>query len=115
MTSWLPGFLICLTTVQLEKNETRERRDSYMSYEDLALHTDKYQINMMYAHWKNGTHNNIRVFEAFFRKNPFKSGYAVFAGLERIIRYLEHLHFTEEDIEYLRTQEEQYEEDFWGN
>ncbi|MBH0163217.1 MULTISPECIES: nicotinate phosphoribosyltransferase [Fictibacillus] len=83
-----------------------------MSYEDLALHTDKYQINMMYAHWKNGTHNNIRVFEAFFRKNPFKSGYAVFAGLERIIRYLEHLHFTEEDIDYLRTQEEHYEEPF---
>jgi nicotinate phosphoribosyltransferase len=83
-----------------------------MSYEDLALHTDKYQINMMYAHWKNGTHNGVRVFEAFFRKNPFKSGYAVFAGLERIIHYINHLQFKDEDIDYLRTQEEQYDEGF---
>ncbi|MFC0190528.1 nicotinate phosphoribosyltransferase [Fictibacillus aquaticus] len=84
-----------------------------MSYEDLALHTDKYQINMMYAHWKNETHNNIRVFEAFFRKNPFKSGYAVFAGLERIITYIERLRFSEEDINYLKEQEENYEEGFF--
>jgi nicotinate phosphoribosyltransferase len=91
---------------------TRERRDSEMSYEDLALHTDKYQINMMYAHWKNGTHNNIRVFEAFFRKNPFKSGYTVFAGLERIIHYVNHLRFNEDDIDYLRMQDEQYDEEF---
>ncbi|MFC7372614.1 nicotinate phosphoribosyltransferase [Fictibacillus iocasae] len=84
-----------------------------MSYEDLALHTDKYQINMMYAHWKNGTHNNIRVFEAFFRKNPFKSGYAVFAGLERIVTYIEKLQFSEDDISYLKEQEENYEEGFF--
>jgi nicotinate phosphoribosyltransferase len=83
-----------------------------MSYEDLALHTDKYQINMMYAHWKNGTHNSVRVFEAFFRKNPFKGGYAVFAGLERIIHYINRLQFKDDDIEYLRTQEEQYDEAF---
>ncbi|WP_412071104.1 nicotinate phosphoribosyltransferase [Paenibacillus alvei] len=78
----------------------------------MALHTDKYQINMMYAHWKNGTHNQQTVFEAFFRKLPFHNGYAVFAGLERIVEYIEHLHFTEEDIEYLGMQEEQYEKAF---
>ncbi|MCG7407398.1 nicotinate phosphoribosyltransferase [Paenibacillus sp. ACRRX] len=78
----------------------------------MALHTDKYQINMMYAHWKNGTHNQRTVFEAFFRKMPFGNGYAVFAGLERIIEYMENLSFTADDIDYLSLQEEQYDADF---
>lgn len=75
---------------------------------DLALHTDKYQINMMYAHWVNGTHKRRAVFEAYFRKLPFGNGFAVFAGLERIVGYIANLRFTEEDIRYLSEQEENY-------
>lgn len=78
----------------------------------LALHTDKYQINMMYAHWINGTHNRKAVFEAFFRKLPFGNGYAVFAGLERIVKYVEDLRFEESDLDYLREQEENYDPGF---
>ncbi|WP_054956153.1 nicotinate phosphoribosyltransferase [Paenibacillus dakarensis] len=78
----------------------------------LALHTDKYQINMMYAHWINGSHRTRAVFEAYFRKLPFGNGYAVFAGLERIVNYIKDLHFTEENIEYLSKQEENYDEEF---
>ncbi|MFS0728274.1 nicotinate phosphoribosyltransferase [Paenibacillus sp. 1P07SE] len=83
-----------------------------MNYGSLSLHTDKYQINMMYAHWANGSLNDGAVFEAFFRKLPFGNGYAVFAGLERIVHYIRHLTFTEEDIDYLRSQEEKYDEGF---
>jgi len=83
-----------------------------MNYRSLALHTDKYQINMMYAHWKNNTHNKKAVFEAYFRQNPFNNGYTVFAGLERIVDYINHLTFTEEDIAYLATQSENYDEAF---
>lgn len=75
---------------------------------ELALHTDKYQINMMYAHWVNGSHKRKAVFEAYFRKLPFGNGYAVFAGLERIVGYIGGLRFTEEDIRYLSEQEENY-------
>lgn len=75
---------------------------------ELALHTDKYQINMMYAHWVNGTHKRKAVFEAYFRKLPFGNGFAVFAGLERIAQYISDLRFTEEDIRYLSEQEENY-------
>ncbi|MEK3741916.1 nicotinate phosphoribosyltransferase [Brevibacillus sp. FSL K6-0770] len=74
----------------------------------VALHTDKYQINMMYAHWVNGTHNQKVVFEAFFRKLPFGNGYAVSAGLERIVHYIKNLRFEESDLDYLREQEENY-------
>lgn len=79
---------------------------------DLALHTDKYQINMMYAHWVNKTHTRKAVFEGYFRKLPFGNGYAVFAGLERIIHYVRNLRFTEEDVRYLSEQEENYDPAF---
>lgn len=83
-----------------------------MSYEHLTLHTDKYQINMMYAHWINGTHNKRVVYEAYFRKLPFGNGYAVFAGLERIIHYIRSLRFDEESLAYLAKQEENYDPRF---
>ncbi|MHA6529092.1 nicotinate phosphoribosyltransferase [Paenibacillus sp. BAC0078] len=75
---------------------------------ELALHTDKYQINMMYAHWMNGSHKRKAVFEAYIRKLPFGNGFAVFAGLERIVQYIGGLRFTEEDVRYLSEQEENY-------
>ncbi|MNB89793.1 Nicotinate phosphoribosyltransferase pncB2 [compost metagenome] len=81
-------------------------------YNDLTLHTDKYQINMMYAHWVNGTLNKKRVFEGYFRKLPFKNGFAVFAGLERVANYIQCLRFTESDIEFLKEQEENYDPKF---
>ncbi|GAA0446475.1 nicotinate phosphoribosyltransferase [Lentibacillus halophilus] len=83
-----------------------------MEYENLTLHTDKYQINMMYAHWKNNSHNRKAVFDAYIRENPFHNGYTVFAGLERIVHYINNLHFTEDDIDYLKQQEEDYEPEF---
>ncbi|MFX3632401.1 MAG: nicotinate phosphoribosyltransferase [Candidatus Pristimantibacillus sp.] len=83
-----------------------------MNYSNLTLHTDKYQVNMMYAHWVQGSLNKKAVFEAYFRKLPFGNGYAVFAGLERIVDYIQHLTFNDEDINYLREQEEQYKEEF---
>jgi len=81
-------------------------------YGNLTLHTDKYQINMMYAHWVQGSLNEKAVFEAYFRKLPFGNGYAVFAGLERIVRYIGSIRFGDEEIDYLREQEESYREEF---
>ncbi|WP_028552619.1 nicotinate phosphoribosyltransferase [Paenibacillus sp. UNC451MF] len=83
-----------------------------MNYDNLTLHTDKYQINMMYAHWIHGTLNQKAVFEVFFRKLPFGNGYAVFAGLERIVEYVKSLNFDDEVIRYLKEQEEQYDPAF---
>ncbi|MEF2965119.1 nicotinate phosphoribosyltransferase [Paenibacillus sp. M1] len=83
-----------------------------MQTEHLALHTDKYQINMIYAHWINGSHLRKTVFEAYFRKLPFGNGYAVFAGLERIVNYIRDLRFTEEDLRFLAKQEENYKPEF---
>lgn len=81
-------------------------------YQDdsLTLHTDLYQINMMQTYFELGRHQRQAVFEVFFREMPFKNGYAVFAGLERMVDYLKNLKFSETDIAYLR--ELDYPEDF---
>ena len=71
--------------------------------DSLTLHTDLYQINMMQVYFKQNIHNKRAVFEVFFRKNPFNNGYAVFAGLERIISYLNNLTFTQSDLDYLQS------------
>ncbi|MGT2802142.1 nicotinate phosphoribosyltransferase [Streptococcus henryi] len=72
-------------------------------YQDdsLTLHTDLYQINMMQVYFEQGIHNKKAVFEVYFRKEPFNNGYAVFAGLERIVNYLKDLKFSESDLAYL--------------
>ena len=71
--------------------------------DSLTLHTDLYQINMMQVYFEQGIHNKKAVFEAYFRQQPFKNGYAVFAGLERIVNYLKNLRFSESDIAYLES------------
>ncbi|RUS46279.1 nicotinate phosphoribosyltransferase [Cohnella sp. AR92] len=83
-----------------------------MKYENLTLHTDKYEINMMYAHWYHGTDRDRAVFEAYFRKLPFGNGFAVFAGLRRFVEYVQSIRFDEETIAYLSEQEENYDPRF---
>ena len=79
--------------------------------DSLALHTDLYQINMAESYWAAGIHNRKAIFELYFRKLPFGNGYAVFAGLERMLEYLRNFRFSESDIAYLRD-EVGYKEDF---
>lgn len=79
--------------------------------DSLSLHTDLYEINMAETYWEDGIHNRKAVFEVYFRRLPFGNGYAVFAGLERIIEYIQQFRFSESDIEYLRN-ELGYSEDF---
>ena len=83
------------------------------NYKDdsLTLHTDLYQINMSETYWEDDIHNKKAVFEVFFRKLPFGNGYAIFAGLERVIEYLENFKFSDSDIKYLK-EELGYQEDF---
>ena len=75
-----------------------------------ALHTDLYQINMGYAYFKDGIHERKSYFDVYFRKIPFGGGYAVFAGLAKIIDYVNSFRFTESDINFLR--QLGYEEDY---
>ncbi|MCC9274443.1 MAG: nicotinate phosphoribosyltransferase, partial [Enterococcus aquimarinus] len=76
--------------------------DKLYADDSLTLHTDLYQINMMYTYWALDRADTHAVFECYFREMPFKNGYAIFAGLERLVKYLEALAFSESDLDYLR-------------
>jgi len=65
--------------------------------------TDLYQLTMAYAYWKSGRHNDSAVFDLFFRKCPFKGEFAICAGLEEVLKFVQNFKFTETDIEYLKT------------
>ena len=84
-----------------------------MSTQDdsLTLHTDLYQINMIYTYWQTGIHNTPVIFESYFRNYPFKNGYTIFSGLSHIIDYLKNIRFSQTDIDYLRSLN-LYSEDF---
>lgn len=70
--------------------------------ENLTLLTDLYELTMMQAYFKNKNRNETVIFDAFYRENPFGSGYAICCGIEQVVEYIENLHFDKEDIEYLR-------------
>ena len=69
---------------------------------NLTLLTDLYELTMMQGYFKNPT-DQIVVFDAFYRKNPCGGGYAIAAGLEQIIEYVRDLHFSPDDIDYLKS------------
>uniref|UniRef100_A0A7S3P6C8 Nicotinate phosphoribosyltransferase n=1 Tax=Amphora coffeiformis TaxID=265554 RepID=A0A7S3P6C8_9STRA len=68
-----------------------------------ALLTDLYQLTMAYAHWKNNRHREPAAFELFFRKNPFKGEFTVFAGLDECLKHLAHFSFSVEDVDYIKS------------
>lgn len=65
---------------------------------------DFYEMTMSYGYFHQ-CHGDVRVaFDLFFRAVPDKGGYAVFAGLEHVIEFVENLAFSDEDIDYFRAQ-----------
>lgn len=65
------------------------------------LITDLYELTMLAGYLEEGMEDQPAVFDLFYRQNPFKGGYAVFAGLDTALAYLENLAFTAEEIAYL--------------
>lgn len=73
-----------------------------MYTQNLTLLTDLYQLTMMQGYYEQKQNNEVVVFDMFFRKNPCGNGYSIAAGLEQVIDYIKNLHFTYDDIVYLR-------------
>ena len=74
-----------------------------MAKQNLTLLTDLYQLTMMQGYFKHKDRNETVIFDAFYRKNPMDSGYAIAAGLEQVIDYIKNLHFSQKDLDYLRS------------
>ena len=69
---------------------------------NLTLLTDLYELTMMQGYFENEDVNQTVIFDMFYRSNPEGNGYAICAGLEQVIDYIKNLHFTEDEIAYLK-------------
>ncbi|MBR6429836.1 MAG: nicotinate phosphoribosyltransferase [Oscillospiraceae bacterium] len=63
---------------------------------------DFYELTMGNGYFQSEYKDRITIFDVFFRNVPDKGGFAIAAGLEQVIDYIENLHFSDEDIAYLR-------------
>ena len=68
---------------------------------NLTMMTDLYQLTMMYGYFKTGMRDNLATFDMFYRSKDATTHYAIMAGLEQLIEYLENLRFDEESLRYL--------------
>lgn len=68
-----------------------------------TMMTDFYELTMANGYFESGKKDEICYFDVFFRTIPDKAGYAICAGLEQVIDYIQNLHFDEEDINFLRS------------
>lgn len=71
---------------------------------NLSMMMDFYELTMSNGYFKETDKDCLVVFDVFYRKNPDGGGFAIFAGLEQILEYIRDLHFSKDDVEYLRRQ-----------
>ena len=71
--------------------------------DNYSMLVDFYEFTMSNGYFTNGMKDKTVVFDMFFRRVPDDGGYAIMAGLEQIIEYIEELKFTEDDIMYLKS------------
>lgn len=84
---------------EMAEYETSVEYDSH----NMTMMTDFYEMTMGQVNFNNGYKDVREYYDEFFRKEPLNAGYGIVAGIDQIIDYVEHLHFTEEDIDYLRS------------
>ena len=70
---------------------------------NLTMMTDLYELTMMYGYFKKNMTDTEAVFDLFFRELDGQRSYAVMAGTESVIDYINNLEFTDDDICYLRS------------
>ncbi len=70
---------------------------------NVAMMMDLYELTMANGYFLQEQDKKKVAFDVFYRKNPDGAGFAVFAGLEQILDYLENMHFEARDVEYLRS------------
>lgn len=74
-----------------------------MNYDNLTMLCDFYELTMSNGYFKNGFYKRTTYFDVFFRNVPDNGGFAIAAGLEQVVDYIENLHFSKEDIDFLRS------------
>ena len=78
--------------VELKEDET-----------NMSLMTDFYELTMSQVNFDNNEQNEVAYFDGFFRREPLDAGYGLIGGTDSMIEYIQNLHFTDSDIEFLRS------------
>ena len=73
-----------------------------MNCDNLTMLCDFYELTMSNGYFKNGFYKRMTYFDVFFRNVPDNGGFAIAAGLEQVVDYIENLHFSKKDIDFLR-------------
>ena len=68
------------------------------STRNISMMMDLYEMTMANGYFAHHETQPKVIFDIFYRKNPDEGGFAIFAGLEQMIEYVENMHFTEEDL-----------------
>ncbi len=89
-TMWLP-------------DTDRGKKMSIFDGRNLSMMMDLYEMTMSNGYFLEAHRDDMATFDVFFRRIPDSGGYAIFAGLEQIVDFIEHMRFDEADIEYLRS------------
>lgn len=70
---------------------------------NLTLLTDLYQLTMLNGYYEKNIHEDIVIFDMFFRKNACNGGYTIICGIEQLVEYINDLHFSDDDLKYLKS------------
>lgn len=70
---------------------------------NLTMLVDYYELTMANGYFQSGMKDKIAYFDVFYRENPENGGYAIAAGLEQVVDYINRLHFDEDDLAFLRS------------
>lgn len=82
---------------------TEGRKDKKMDQRNLSMLCDFYELTMGNGYLEMGFNQKIAYFDVFFRNVPDGGGFAIAAGLEQVVEYIQQLHFSEDDIEFLKS------------
>ena len=74
-----------------------------MDQRNLSMLCDFYELTMGNGYLEMGFNQKIAYFDVFFRNVPDGGGFAIAAGLEQVVEYIQQLHFSEDDIEFLKS------------
>ena len=69
---------------------------------NLTLLTDLYQLTMLNGYFEKNIHEDMVIFDMFFRKNACNGGYTIVCGIEQFVEYINNIHFSEDDLTYLK-------------
>lgn len=75
----------------------------FRDHRNLSMVMDLYELTMAQVYYNEGRCDQVVTFDLFYRRNPDEGGFAIFAGLEEVVGYIQNLHFDEDDIAYLRS------------